>query len=100
MAMNGRQRIVVLGGGSGGLVAATALGRRLGRDHDVTLVDRRAEHVYMPSLLFLMVGQRRPEDITRKLSRLRRRNVDVAQAEVEGIDPDRQEDGLSSGKLP
>lgn len=98
--MSGRQRILVLGGGSGGLVAATQLGRRLGRDHDVTLVDRSADHVYMPAFLFLMVGQRRPEDITRKLKRLERRNVDVVQSEVEGIDPDRQEVRLADRTLP
>lgn len=90
MALMGRQRIVVLGGGSGGLVAATHLGKALGQDHDVVLVDRRAEHVYMPGLLFLMVGQRRPQDLTRGLARLERRNVRVLQAEVEGIEPDRQ----------
>jgi sulfide:quinone oxidoreductase len=86
-----RQRILVLGGGSGGLVAATRLGRRLGRDHEVTLVDRSTDHVYMPAFLFLMVGQRKPEDITRKLKRLERRNVNVVQSEIEGVDPDRQE---------
>ena len=65
-----RERIVVLGGGSGGLVAATQLGRRLGRDHEITLVDRSPYHVYMPAFLFLMVGKRKPADITRALSRL------------------------------
>jgi len=95
-----RQRILVLGGGSGGLVAATQLGRRLGREHDVTLVDRSPDHVYMPAFLFLMVGQRRPEDITRKLKRLERRNVNVVHSEVEGIAPDRQEVRLRDRTLP
>ncbi len=90
MALNGRQRIVVLGGGAGGLVAATQLGKSLGREHDVVLVDRRPDHVYMPAFLFLMVGQRRPQDITRKLARLERRNVRVIQDEIQGIEPERQ----------
>ncbi len=97
---NGRRRIVILGGGSGGLVAATQLGRTLGADHDVTLVDRRAEHVYMPGLLFLMIGERRPQDLTRELKRLERRNVRVVQAEVQGIDLSRQEVALDTGLLP
>lgn len=100
MAVNGRQRIVVLGGGSGGIVAATKLGRRLGREHDVTLIDRRADHVYMPSFLFLMVGERRPEEITRKLERLQRRDVRVTQAEIERIDPARQQVTTSEGTVP
>ena len=97
---NGRRRIVILGGGSGGLVAATRLGRSLGGDHEVTLVDRRAEHVYMPGFLFLMVGQRRPEELTRELKRLEQRNVKVVQAEVHGIDLARQEVVLDSASLP
>ena len=88
MAVSARQRIVVLGGGAGGLVAATQLGKTLGRDHDVVLVDRRPDHVYMPAFLFLMVGQRRPQDITRKLARLERRNVRVIQDEIQTIEPE------------
>ena len=96
----GRKQIVVLGGGSGGIVAATKLGRTLGADHDVTLIDRRADHVYMPGFLFVMVGQRRPEDITRKLKRLEKRNIRVLQAEVLGIDPGRQQVILESTAIP
>lgn len=98
--LNGRKRIVVLGGGSGGLVAATQLGRKLGHAHEVTLIDRRPEHVYMPSFLFLMVGMREPSDITRSLKRLERRNVAVMQSEIEGIDPGRQEVATRDGPVP
>jgi sulfide:quinone oxidoreductase len=100
MAVRDRQRIVVLGGGSGGLVAATRLGKTLGREHDVVLVDRRPDHVYMPAFLFLMVGERRPEDITRKLERLERRHVRVIQDEIEGIEPERQAVRLRGQELP
>ncbi|MFQ5902379.1 MAG: NAD(P)/FAD-dependent oxidoreductase [Candidatus Binatia bacterium] len=99
-AANGRKQIVILGGGSGGIVAATKLGRDLGTDHDVILIDRRADHVFMPAFLFMMVGQRRPEDITRKLKKLERRNVKVLQAEILGIDPAQQQVALDSGKVP
>ena len=50
---NGRKQIVILGGGSGGIVAATKLGRELGNQHDVILVDQRDEHIFMPAFLFL-----------------------------------------------
>jgi sulfide:quinone oxidoreductase len=96
---NGRKQIVILGGGSGGIVAATNLGRELGAKHDVILVDRREDHIFMPGFLFLMVGQRNPSDITRKLKNVQKRNVKFLQAEVIGIDPDRQEVALSTGKI-
>lgn len=97
---NSTKRIVVLGGGSGGVAAATRLGRRLGETHSITMVDRRAEHVFMPGFLFLLVGQRRPEDLVRSLKKLEKRNVRVVQAEVAGIDVDRQRVMLDSGPLP
>ena len=97
---NGRKQIVILGGGSGGIVAATKLGRELGNQHDVILVDQRDEHIFMPAFLFLMVGQRNPGDITRKFQRVEKRNIKFIQAEVLGIDPDRQEVTLSTGNIP
>ncbi len=96
---NGRKRIVILGGGCGGIVAATNLGRKLGAKHEVILVDRRADHIFMPSFLFVMVGQRQPADITRSLSRLAKRNVRVIQDEVVGIDPMRQEVALQKENI-
>jgi sulfide:quinone oxidoreductase len=98
--INGRAQIVILGGGIGGLAAATKLGRSLGGKHDVILIDRREEHIFTPSFLFLMLGQRRPEDLKRKLRILERRRVKVIQAEILGIDPGRQEVVLDSQKVP
>ena len=97
--VNGRKRIVILGGGCGGVVAATNLGRKLGADHDVILIDRLPNHVFMPAFLFVMIGERQPWDISRSLSHLQKRNVKVVQSEVVGIDPIRQEVALQNGKI-
>jgi sulfide:quinone oxidoreductase len=97
--IKGRKQIVVLGGGSGGVVAATKLARELASEHDVLLVDRRPDHIFMPAFLFMMVGEREPEQITRRLRRLERRGVKVIQDEVVGIDPARQEVALGGGNI-
>lgn len=97
--LNGRRRIVILGGGCGGVVAATNLGRKLGADHDVILIDRRADHFFMPAFLFVMTGDRQPRDISRSLSHLQKRNVQVIQSEILGIDPLRQEVSLAKEKI-
>ena len=52
--------VLVLGGGIGGAAAANALRVRLGQRHRIVVVERDAEQVFAPSLLWLMVGQRRP----------------------------------------
>jgi len=94
-----RKKIVILGGGCGGVVAATHLGRKLGGDHDIILVDRRAEHIFMPAFLFLMLGQRQPREISRSLKNLQKRSVKVIQSEILGIDPARQEVSLNEEKI-
>jgi sulfide:quinone oxidoreductase len=98
-SVSGRKRIVILGGGCGGVVAATNLGRKLGADHEVILVDRRPDHIFMPAFLFVMLGERQPREISRSLSRLEKRNVKVIQSEILGIDPLRQEVALTQERL-
>ena len=94
-----RKKIVILGGGCGGVVAATHLGRKLGADHDVILVDRRAEHIFMPAFLFIMLGERQPRDISRSLRLLEKRNIRIIQSEILGIDPARREVALEREKI-
>jgi sulfide:quinone oxidoreductase len=96
---NGRKQIVVLGGGSGGVVAATNLGRKIGDRHDVILVDKRPDHIFMPAFLSVMVGERHPRDISRSLKQLEKRNIRFVQSEVLGIDPDRQQVELQNQSL-
>jgi sulfide:quinone oxidoreductase len=92
-------RTVVLGGGTGGLVAARELQRRVPAGHRVVLVDRSAEHTYQPSLLWQMVGQRREEQFSRPLSRLERKGIEFRQAEVEELDLDNRVVRTASGDL-
>src|SRR5690349_20646563 len=94
-----RKRIVILGSGCGGVAAATHLGRKLGAEHDVILVDRRAEHIFLPAFLFLMRGERQPREISRSLKNLENRNVKVIQSEILGINPARQEVSLQNEKI-
>ena len=86
--MSDTKTVVVLGGGVGGVVAARELRKGLPRPHRVVLIDRDREHLFAPSLLWLMVGLRRPEAIKRPLSRLEGKGIEVRQGEVEKIDPE------------
>jgi sulfide:quinone oxidoreductase len=83
--------IVILGGGVGGLVAANTLRRRLDRKHRIILIDRQAQHVFTPSFLWMMLGWREPSEISRDLSRLGRKGIEVVQEEIREIDPARRE---------
>ncbi len=81
--------VVILGGGTGGLVAARWLRRLLGSlgwGGRVVLVERDLTYRFAPSFLWVMAGTRRPEQITAGLDRLSRRDIDVVRAEVLEID--------------
>jgi sulfide:quinone oxidoreductase len=85
------KRILILGGGIGGLVAANELRRALPREHRVTLVDRESSHLFAPSLVWLVLGERTAERISRPLARLERKGIEVLRGEVSRIDAERRE---------
>src|SRR3990172_1697025 len=86
----GGRKVVVLGGGVGGLTAANELRRLLGPEHRVVLIEREREHRFAPSFLWLMTGERRPEQVARALSTLVRTGVELVRTEVQSVDPERR----------
>jgi NADH dehydrogenase len=78
-------RIVVVGGGFGGLQAALKLARL---PVEVTLVDRRNFHLFQPLAYQVATGAVSPAEICYPLRRIfrRRRNVRVVLAEVVDVD--------------
>jgi len=84
--MAGLQRVLVLGGGIGGQVAATRLKQKLGGGARVTLVERSEAFVFAPSLLWLIAGKRKPATISRGYSAFARRGIEVVHATVTAID--------------
>ncbi len=90
---------VVLGGGTGGLVAARELRHRLPTSHRVVLVDRAAEHMYQPSLLWQMVGERRLSQFSRPLNRLQSKGIEFRNTEVEALDLENRVVTTASGNL-
>lgn len=79
--------ILILGGGIGGHVAANVLRKQIAREHRVILVDRKRDYVFSPSLLWLIVGKRKIDQIYRPLENLKRKGIEVIQAEATKIDP-------------
>jgi len=85
----GRHRVVIVGGGFGGLPAARLLARSR---VDVTLIDRRNHHLFQPLLYQVATGilsQGQISPVLRHVFR-KHRNVRVELAEVTGFDLDRR----------
>lgn len=79
--------IIILGGGIGGIVAASELRRALSREHRIVLVEQASTHLFQPSLLWLMLGLRAPQQISRPYAALARRGIELVRGKVERIDP-------------
>src|SRR3990172_4919586 len=91
--------VIVLGAGLGGLVAEETLRKLLPASDRVIAVDRADRHFFPPSLLWLMVGERKPEDFTRSLDRLIGRGVEFRHGEVTRIDAQRREVEVAGASL-
>lgn len=91
--------ILILGAGVGGLVAANELRRRLGKEHRVVLVEKDHRHAFAPSFLWLMTGDRRPEQISREVGQLVRPGVEVLLAEAQTVDRKDRSVTTSAGTL-
>jgi NADH:ubiquinone reductase (H+-translocating) len=86
---SGRQRVVVVGGGFGGLQAVRKLKRAA---VDITLVDRQNFHLFQPLAYQVATGALPPAEIATPLRGVlrRQRNVRVMMAEVTGFDLERR----------
>lgn len=82
-------RVVIVGGGFGGLYAAKEFGRL---PVQVTLIDRRNFHLFQPLLYQVATGTLSPADISSPLRGVlsRQRNTTVLMDEVVDVDPVQQ----------
>jgi NADH:quinone reductase (non-electrogenic) len=89
-------RVLIVGGGFGGLYAAKAF---RGQPVDVTIVDRRNHHVFQPLLYQVATAALSPGDIASPIRWVlrRERNVEVLLGEVTRIDPAARTASLADG---
>jgi NADPH-dependent 2,4-dienoyl-CoA reductase/sulfur reductase-like enzyme len=82
-------RVVIVGGGFGGLAAARALRNT---PVSVTLIDKRNYHLFRPMLYQVATGLLSADEISGPLRSIfsHQKNVDVLLDEVTGINPDQR----------
>lgn len=91
-------RVVIIGGGFGGLSAAKALAREPVR---VTLLDRQNHHLFQPLLYQVATAALSPADIAEPLRHILRHqeNVEVLMTEAERIDVNGKKVVTSDGEV-
>jgi len=93
-----RPRVVIIGGGFGGLYAARALGRD---DVALTVIDRRNYHLFQPLLYQVATAGLNPSDIARPIRSILadQENTEVLLAEVVAIDREARVVKLADGEV-
>ena len=98
IAQGQRPRVVIVGGGFGGIHAARGLAHL---DVDVTVVDRRNHHLFQPLLYQVALAVLSPADIAEPIRSILRHqaNAEVLMDEVVGIDVGARQVALASGAV-
>jgi sulfide:quinone oxidoreductase len=96
------QRIVILGGGTGGTLTANRLRARFPADElEIVVVDQDDQHVYQPGLLFVPFGYAHPEDIVRRRGRQLRPDIRFIESAIDHVDIETDTVWLADGtQLP
>jgi sulfide:quinone oxidoreductase len=93
-------KVLIVGGGFGGVVAAERLAKELSDDHQITLVSRSRRFVFYPALVRLAFGKCQPEDVSFDLREgMLQRRVNFIEAEVARIDPIERKVTIAHGEV-
>ncbi len=84
--MADRRHVLILGGGTGGTIAANRLRRLLPHSVDITVVDGNDDHIYQPGLLFVPFGLTEAADLVRPRGRQLHDGIVYTHATVESVD--------------
>jgi sulfide:quinone oxidoreductase len=92
--------IVILGGGFGGLTAANDLRLQLGKEHRVTVIDKKSQFFMGLAMLWVLSGQRRPWEKAGDLTRLNAKGIRFIESEVTRIDTYSKRVSTTDGEIP
>jgi len=93
-------KILIVGGGFGGVVAAESLARRLEREHQIVLVSRARKFLFYPALVRLAFGRGEPDDVSFDLREaMLDRRVTFIEGEITRIHPGERHVTIARGEF-
>ena len=95
-----QQRLVILGAGTGGTLAANRLRKKFKKDQlRIDIVDQDNQHVYQPGLLFVPFGLTEPDEIVRKRDKQLHKGINYHQSAIDSVDIDADSVTLEDGTV-
>ncbi len=97
---NQPKKLVILGGGTGGTLAANRI-RKTFHDSDlqIDVVDQNNQHVYQPGLLFVPFGLADADEIQRPRDRQLHKGINYHQSAISSVDIEAEKVELDDGSV-
>lgn len=80
--------ILVLGAGTGGIITAKELSKKVGNNTKIILFEKEEKNIFAPSLLWLMVGKRKPNEVYRNTKKISGTGIKVVIGTIEKVNPE------------
>jgi sulfide:quinone oxidoreductase len=94
------KRIVILGGGTGGTLAANLLAKKLkSREAQIVVVSASNRHLYQPGWLYVPFGRQDPRKLSRPERQLLNKRVALVHGDVAGLDVEKKTITLDEGRI-
>ena len=93
-------RIVILGAGLGGVIAAYEIRQAVRREDDVTIINENDFYQFLPSNPWVLVGWRDRKEITVDLAKpMKKRGIELVVGKAERVEPDEKRVRMSDGSF-
>ena len=91
-------KIVILGAGLGGVIAAYEIRQAVRREDDVTIINETDFYQFLPSNPWVLVGWRNRKEITVDLAApMKKRGIELVVGKAERVEPDEKRVRMSDG---
>lgn len=80
--------ILVLGAGTGGIITAKELSKKVGNNTKIILFEKEEKNIFAPSLLWLMVGKRKSNEVYRSTKKISGTGIEVVVGNIEKVNPE------------
>lgn len=98
--MSQLKKLVILGAGTGGTLAANRLRRSYDESElQIDVIDQDGQHVYQPGLLFVPFGLAHPDEIVRDRGRQLHKGINYHESGVESVDIETDQVTLGDGSV-
>jgi sulfide:quinone oxidoreductase len=92
------KRILILGGGTGGTLAANLLARKLKpSEAQIAVVSASRRHMYQPGWLYVPFGRQDPRKLSRPERKLLSKRVNLIHGDISGLDTNERSVTLEDG---